>query len=629
MSSLLNIGNNALLAFQRALDTTGHNIANVNTDGYSRQRVEFASRPPALSRSDNIGSGVAVSGVERLTDNYLYTQSLTQGSEFARQDRFHTLAARVDALLSDPTTGVADSLNRYFEAARGVEAEPTSSAARRSLLGAAEQLTTRFNGVNQQFEELNKELNTRLGQLSKEVNTLSGEIAKLNLEIPKAQAATRQTPNDLLDRRDRLVEQLSEKIGITAANQANGSVNVYTANGQALVVGRTVTELTTQANAYDPSRVELAVKRTTGNVVLSDVASGGDIGGVLDFRREVLDPARSEMGRIAISLGESVNQQHQSGTDLYGNAGGAFFSSPSAVVLNHSANTGSAAFSTQFSDLGALSGDNYLLSYDGTSYQAVNQQTGNSVTVSGAGTTASPLSFDGLSITVSGTPAAGDRFMLQPTVAGARDLKSQITDPSRIAAAGPVQTSANLANTGTAEISSASVTDRQNANLRSGSTIQFNSPTSYSVNGGAAQAYTSGNAISVNGVEVRISGTPATGDQFQLQVTGANSSDNGNMASLADLQTRGVLDSGNVTVGAAYAAVVSGTGSLTQQAELQRDATDAFRNQIREQRLSVSGVNLDEEAANLLKFQQSYQAAAQVITAANDMFNTLLSAVRR
>lgn len=630
MSELLNIGSNALLAFQRALDTTGQNIANVNTDGYSRQRVELSNRAPTSGRKDAVGSGVQVVGIQRITDQFLVSQALTQESEFSRQERFLSLASRVDSLLSDPQTGLSSSLNAYFEAARGVEAEPGSSAARRSLLGSAEQLAGRFNSINHQYEGLNSEVNTRLGQLTTEVNQLSQKIADLNLQIPQAQAQAGQPPNDLLDQRDRLVSELATKIGIRAAPQDGGAINIYTANGQGLVVGRTVTKLSSQTSAFDPSRQELAIAHSSGTVVLSDQASGGEIGGLLDFRREMLDPARAELGRIAVAVTETLNQQHRVGTDLYGNAGGDLFTAGQPTVLSTSTNTGSASVAGSISNVGQLSGDNYVLRFAAGAYTASNAQTGASVSLSGSGTAADPLVIGGVSLTVSGTPADGDRFLVQPTTTAARNFRSVLADPSRIAAAAPVVTAATLSNTGNAQIDRGQVVDGSNANLRSTSTIQFVDASNYSLDGGATtNAYTSGNAIRVNGVDVRITGNPAAGDTFTIQAAGASSSDNGNIGILADLQTRGVLDSGNVSIGAGYAALVSGAGSKTQQAQLQRDATEAFRAQVAEQRQSISGVNLDEEAANLLRFQQSYQAAAQVISAANDMFQSLLSAVRR
>lgn len=630
MSDLLNIGSNALLAFQRALDTTGQNIANVNTEGYSRQRVELASRPPTSTRMDNVGNGVQVVGVERITDQFLIAQSLTQESEFARQERFLSLAGRVDSLLSDPKTGLSDSLNSYFEAARGVEAEPGSAAARRSLIGSAEQLAGRFNSINHQYEGLNAEVNTRLAQLTTEVNQISQKIADLNLQIPQAQAQAGQPPNDLLDQRDRLVAELATKIGVRAAPQDGGAINIYTANGQGLVVGRTVTKLTTQANSFDPSRQELAITRSGGAVVLSDQASGGEIGGLLDFRREMLDPARAQLGRIAVAVSETLNQQHRIGTDLYGNPGGDLFSAGTPLVLSNNNNSSSASLSATVSDVGQLSADNYVIRFAGGSYSATNAQTGAAVSLSGSGTTADPLVLGGVSVTVTGTPADGDRFLLQPTTRAARDFRSVLSDPSRIAAAAPVVTSANLANTGNAQIDRGQVADGSNANLRATTTVRFVDASNYTLDGGVTTAaYTSGDAIRVNGVDVRITGNPAAGDEFTIQASGASSSDNGNMGALADLQTRGVLDSGNVTIGGGYSALVSGAGSQTLQAQMQRDATEAFRAQVTAQRESISGVNLDEEAANLLKFQQSYQAAAQVISAANDMFQSLLSAVRR
>ncbi|HVT35654.1 MAG TPA: flagellar basal body rod C-terminal domain-containing protein, partial [Nevskiaceae bacterium] len=385
------------------------------------------------------------------------------------------------------------------------------------------------------------------------------------------------------------------------------------------------TSLTLTEDDYHSGRLQLAL--TSGGDITAQV-SGGVIGGLLDARREVLDPAEEQLGRMAIAITSAVNDQNHAGIDLRGQLGGDLFAPITGTALQASANTGNATAQVGIADAGAITGDDYQLKYDGSSWSMTNASTGAAVALSGSGTAADPLTGAGISITLAGTPAAGDRFLVEPARQAASQVQLATTDTSAIAAAAPVSASAATGNTGTATISAPTVLDAGNAALMSGVTIAFTSATTYSINGSGSYTYSAGGNIDFNGWRVQIKGAPATGDTFSISANGANSGDNRNARAMSALSSAGVLDGGLTSVTSANAALVSSTGSTAQQASLRANAQNAILGDTQKQRDSVSGVNLDEEAADLVRFQQAYQAAARIIQVADTVFQSLLQAAQ-
>ena len=626
MSDLLSIGVSGLLAYRKALDTAGHNIANVNTPGYSRQRVELGSRIGGPQGDGYIGAGVSSSTVKRLADALITTRLQGDASAYSRAETFSGLASRVDSWLSSTDSGLTKPLQGFYDALSGLSANPGSSAARQSLLSAGQGLASRYNDLQTQFDGLESEINQRLSQTADEVTRYAKQVADLNERIVLAKGqAGGQPPNDLLDQRDSLIKEIASRIGITTTEQDDGGINVFTGSGQALVLGRQANSLTVSDDAYGSGRKELFF---SGGQNITAQTSGGVIGGLLDFRREVLDPAKSDLGRMAAGLAEAMNEQHAQGMDAKGQMGGDFFADIAGSVYPARANTGNATVSVGLTDAGALTGDDYALSFNGSNWQLTRARDGSSVPLTGSGTAADPLRAEGLSLTLSGTPAAGDRYLLKPTANGAAQLRVAITDTSRIAAASPVRASAGLSNTGSATVGSIGVTDAANADLLSGVSIQFTGPNTYSVNGSGSYSWNAGDSIEVNGWSLKLSGAPAAGDSFSVGANTAGSNDNGNARALAKLSTLGVLDGGRSTLSDSQAALVGRAGASAQQASLQLDAQASVRAQTEAEQASLSGVNLDEEAADLVRFQQAYQAAARVIAVANEVFQTLLDAAR-
>jgi flagellar hook-associated protein 1 FlgK len=626
MSSVLSTGTSALLAFQRALATTSHNVANLNTPGYSRQKVDFATATPQNYGYGDVGNGTRIVDIRRAADQLAISRLLDSGGELARLKQLSGMADRVNALFSDAATNVAGVWSNFFDTVSGLSSNAAGTADRQNMLDGAKALANRFSQLNTHLNNLNGEVNNGLMAGATEVNRLASEIAQINGAIGTniANAAP-----DLLDRRDQLISQLVGYTGGTAVIQDGGIMNVYTAGGQALVVGTTASKVTTVADPYQPERLQLALQTQGGTITLDPKAVGGQIGGLLEFRDTVLTPAQAELGKLAVGLAETFNSTHRQGVDLYGQMGGDFFNIGTPRVTGNAGNTGTGAITASYDDLGKLEAQNIVLKFDGSNWAASRADTGASVPLTGTGTAADPLIINGVKLVVGGTPAANDRFLLQPTAGVAGSLEMAITDPSRIAAAAAIKGAAALANTGTGKLSGVTVTDAANANLRNPAAIVFTSATTYTIDGGPPQTYTPGQTISANGWSFVLDGVPKNGDTFNITPTPAGSSDNSNATKLSKVESAKAFNAGTVTLGGALGGLTTQVGAAARSAEYSLGAQQVIADQAQAARDEVSGVNLDEEAADMLRLQQAYQAASQLISTADSMFQTILGAVRR
>jgi len=626
MSSVLSTGTSALLAFQRALATTSHNVANLNTPGYSRQKVDFATATPQNYGYGDVGNGTRIVDIRRAADQLAISRLLDSGGELARLKQLSGMADRVNALFSDAATNVAGVWSNFFDTVSGLSSNAAGTADRQNMLDGAKALANRFSQLNTHLNNLNGEVNNGLMAGATEVNRLASEIAQINGAIGTniANAAP-----DLLDRRDQLISQLVGYTGGTAVIQDGGIMNVYTAGGQALVVGTTASKVTTVADPYQPERLQLALQTQGGTITLDPKAVGGQIGGLLEFRDTVLTPAQAELGKLAVGLAETFNSTHRQGVDLYGQMGGDFFNIGTPRVTGNAGNTGTGAITASYGDLGKLEAQNIVLKFDGSNWAASRADTGASVPLTGTGTAADPLIINGVKLVVGGAPAANDRFLLQPTAGVAGSLEMAITDPSRIAAAAAIKGAAALANTGTGKLSGVTVTDAANANLRNPAAIVFTSATTYTIDGGPPQTYTPGQTISANGWSFVLDGVPKNGDTFNITPTPAGSSDNSNATKLSKVESAKAFNAGTVTLGGALGGLTTQVGAAARSAEYSLGAQQVIADQAQAARDEVSGVNLNEEAADMLRLQQAYQAASQLISTADSMFQTILGAVRR
>ncbi|MGB1581962.1 MAG: FlgK family flagellar hook-associated protein, partial [Nevskiales bacterium] len=497
------------------------------------------------------------------------------------------------------------------------------------MLEEANSLVSRGQLLYNQLSQLDSEANQQISHIKDDANNILGDIASLNRSIALAEAsAAGSPPNDLMDERDRQLTALSELMSISTVTQDDGAINVFASNGQPLVVGQQASRLLTVSDPFGGGRQELALQTPAGPQPLGMI-DGGVLGGIQSFRDNVLDPALARLGRIVSSVALAANQQQAQGIDLYGNPGADLFNLPDFQADKFSGNTGTADLTAAFNDPAALGTEAFELRFDGANWTAIGLSSGSSLNVTGSGTPADPLQVQGMAVTVSGAAAAGDRFELIPGREALGSLSVAMTDPSGIAAAAPIRTSAAVSNLGSASINAGTVTDINNPDLTTPATISFIDANNYTIDGNGPFAYTSGDAISANGWQVNISGTPAAGDSFTVTPTPAGSSDNRNALSFGSLGDINLLDGGSASITGAHSAMVASVGTQTRSADIQLGAQAAVRNELQSRLEAVSGVNLDEEAANLIKFQQSYQAAAQVIATADTLFQSLLAAVRR
>lgn len=628
MPDILNTSLTGMLAFQRALQVTSHNIANANTPGYSRQVANFTARVGSGGGNVYLGGGTQVASIQRIYDGMQMEQLRSSTTGFARFDTLNTLSSRVDILLADADTGLTSGLQSYFNSLQDLANDPSSISARQALIGEAEGVAGRFQSLDSQLREVEDEVNTRLTLAVDSINRIATSIASVNEKIALANNSS-SPPNDLLDERDRLVLELSEQVTVSTNIQDDGTMSVFIASGQSLVSRGTAQQLAVEASEFDPTRMTVAYQGATGTTPLDTSTTGGNLGGLLEFRSRVLDPARQSLGQTATAFATSMNEQHASGMDLRGNLGGDLFSVAAPTVLSSVDNTGSLSASAAVSDLGAVTGADYVLEYDGAAYSLSRADSGEFVPLSGSGSGADPLLGDGISIVVGGAPSAGDRLLVRTGQDAAASIRSVVADAQSIAMSAPTRSAASQSNIGSATISTASVVDIDDPGLLTNAVIEFASPTTYSVNGAGSFAYTDGDPIVINGSSVTISGTPSVGDQFTVVANYGASGDNSNGLLMADKQRVGVLDGGTVSIAENYGQLVASVGGTTHQIQSSLDAQGVVLGNAESAVSATSGVNLDEEAANLIKYQQAYQAVAQVIAVVSTMFDALLGATRR
>ncbi len=627
MPDLLKTSLSGMLAFQRALDLTGHNIANANTPGYSRQVPEFTSRIGGGAGQTYIGGGTQIRSIERMYDALLVEQLRTSNTGLNRFNILNALAGQVDSLLADPDTGLNTGMQGFFNALQDVGNDPANLPTRQALLGEADGLVSRFQSLDARLESLESEVNDRVRLAVDDINRVATEIATVNDRIALAGAGAK--PNDLLDRRDQLLLELSGLISVSTSEQDDGTLNVFVGSGQALVLGAEAQPLDVRPSEFEPTRLSVVYRGASGDTPIDTSLSGGTLGGLLEFRSRMLDTSRQSLGQTAVAFVQQFNAQHAAGMDLRGNLGGDFYGIDPPDVLYSSGNTGAATATATISDLGAFTGADYVLEFDGASYGLTRADTGASIPLSGSGTAADPFVADGVSIEVSGAAAAGDRIMIRTGHGAASSIQTLITDPRSIALSSPTRVQAALGNIGDAVINDVSVTDAADPNLLTTAVIEFTGPNTYQVNGAGAFPYTDGQPITINGTAVTITGNPGTGDQFTIEQNAAASGDNGNALALVDIQATGVLDGGAVSIGESYGQLVASVGGSTYQIQSSLDAQTVIHSNAQNEVLSKSAVNLDEEAANLIRFQQAYQAAAQVVNVTKTLFDTLLAATSR
>ena len=633
MGDILATSISGLLAFQQALNVTSNNVSNASTPGYNLEKVDLSEAQGSGTASGYLGNGVNVASITRTYDETLAAQVRSSNANYQSFNTLSTYASNIDNMLSASSTGLTTTLQSFVNAMQSLSTSPTSTSQRQVLISQAQAVVTQLKSYQSQLDTQSSNIEQQIGSSVGAINSLAKQIANLNAQI--ASAGTGAQPNQLEDQRDSLIDQLSQYVSVTAVTESNNQMDIYIGTGQALVTSSSAQQLVAMQNPNDGSQYDIGLAAGSGSPP-SDVTSeitGGSLGGLLTTRSQVIDPTQNALGQVAVGIATLMNQQQASGLDMTGAQGQPMFAVGGVQVQPSINNTGSATLAATRTTLSNLTTDDYKLSYDGTNWNLQDTTTGQPVTMTGSGTAVDPFVAAGVSVVVSGTPAAGDNYVIKPTADAINGMSVLTTSPSQIAAASLGASSASVGNTGSGSITTPTVTDPTtwtNGNF----TLSFTSGSQYQVTDSSGNlvtsgAYSAGSPISFNGEQVSISGTPATGDSFLIgPSTAANSGDNTNILAMANAMSSASLDGGTTSLNGATNNLVSAIGVLTQQAQSNASAQQTVNQSATDARNNLSGVNLDEEAAKMLQYQQAYQACAQMIQASNTIFTSLLDSIK-
>ncbi|MEH6386506.1 flagellar hook-associated protein FlgK [Pseudomonas profundi] len=641
MADLFNIGLSGLKSSQTNLSITGQNISNINTPGYTRQTALQAARDPSFTGAGYIGNGTNIVDVQRIHNQFLTNQVRTSTSMNAEITAFQTQIEELNGLLAGSATGINPAMQSFFDALQTAIEDPRSLPARQLFLTEAGGMASKFNAVEERLTVQNEFIGQQMGTVTEQVNRLASNIASYNNSIATASSQGAQ-PNDLLDARDEAIRQLSEYVGVTVVAQDNNTVNLFVGTGQPLVVGNDASSLIVKPGSSDPNRVEIRLKSGNSEQDITGLVSGGELGGLLRYRGE-LDNALNSVGRLALSMASEFNQQLAQGLDLNGNLGGELFTDINSDQLIKGRSvpigdnvTGSLAITIE--DTSKLTTSDYEATSDGEGNFSLRRLSDGKIVDAVA---------EGFSINLEGgeTPANGDRFLIMPTRTGAGAIGVQMKNPQELAFAAPVSGETSPGNRGTAAITQPVITAPQPLSLDVlkdlDAKILFDGD-KFTLDGDVVttvpEDYKPGSIATLNftvdghSFEIEMTGTPLNGDSFELAFN-SGTSDNRNALELSKLQSDRVMgQTGENKKGAsfadAYGTLIQHVGTQTAQARAESEASGAVLKQATNNRDSVSAVNLDEEAANLMKFEQYYNASAQVIQIARSIFDTLISSIR-
>jgi flagellar hook-associated protein 1 FlgK len=561
-TQLYNIGITGLNAAQAGLITTGHNISNAATPGFTRQQVILGTNDPQLTGAGFLGQGARVETVRRIYNQFLTAQVMEAQTQSAEYSIYAEQIGALDNLLADAQAGLSPTMSDFFSALQSVSSSPTSLASRQSAISSAQSMTARFNALDLRMDQIREGINGEISGAVAQINELASQVARYNDQIVVAQSTTgsNRLANDMLDSRDKMITQLNELVRVTQLQQSDGSINLFIGNGQPIVVGGNAFNLTATPSLEDASRTEVTYTAPGGSVLRmqEDSISGGKLGGLLSFRRETLDEAQNALGRVAIGVAEQFNAQHLLGQDLNGALGTSFFNTLSGSALPASTNSTVAAAQVNVTiDSSAdLTTSDYQLTFDGAAFTLTRLSDSQSWSAATLGALPPPGSPQGFTLDSGATTlAAGDSFLIQPTRNGAADIRTLLKDPRMLAVAMPVSTAAALTNTGTASISSGEVTSTTGLPLAADITLTFDAANNrFNVTGGpggtlaynpttdsVGRSYT---FAGQGGFTFEMSGLPRNGDSFVVKANSSGQGDNRNLLALAALQDEKTLAGG-------------------------------------------------------------------------------------
>jgi flagellar hook-associated protein 1 len=622
---ILTIGNSAMSAAYTQLQVTGHNIANANTVGYTRQEVQLQSAGAGYNGFGFVGRGVDVSTVQRSYSEYL-TREVTQtiSQEASDKSRAQELA-RIDRLFANSAKGLGSAIDDYSSSWGDVVNRPFDSSARSAAIARGQTLTQQVASIDLQLNQATDDVNARLVQGVQAINPTLERLAKLNDQLA-LMGASNQPPNDLLDQRDQMLMDINKGLRAISYENKDGTVSVFTASGEPLVLGKIASKFDLVRDDFDDTKLAVTLTASGKQLVQSaDSLGGGEIAGLLKFRDQDLSQTKARLGQLVGSLASAVNQVQTSGTDLNGHAAPTLFSLGQPQALPSSKNTGSGQVSVTLTDGTALRPSDYELSLSGGQFSLKRTDTGTTTQFSTL-----PIQIDGLTIQLSsGTIANGDQFQLKTASSFVKGFKQLVSQPSQLAAGMAVTGVPALTNLGSASIDSLSV-QGNDPNLLEPVSVTFTSPTSFDVTGigtgnPSAQTYAAGTHISFNGWTAVLNGTPKAGDILTFSPVTQPSADNRNAQRMLDAFT-GMSSNGTTLVGS-YADLVADVGLRARSANDSLSLSEGLKLNAQRAQSEVSGVNLDEEAAKLIQYQQAYQAAAKLIASGQQIFQSLLDAM--
>ncbi len=645
---LLNIGTRALQANQLGLQTAGNNIANVNVAGYSRQKVVLGTVAGQFTGGGYIGQGVNIQTIQRNFSEFLTRQATlatsTQSADAARVDKLKQL----EGLFPGGAQGLGASINDMLNAFSDVASAPTDMTARTVVLTRIDETASRMRAASQSLDELQTGLTQELTQKINTINSLAKNVAEINDQIARANG-NGQSPNDLLDQRDQIIKELNQYIQTSSVAADDGTVSLYIAGSQELVLGNTSSKVALMADEFGDARSsKLGMVRAGGLFPIDENRlGGGEVSGLLRFQNTDLNEGRNLLGRLTMAVTTAMNEQHKLGLDLDGNVGGDLFT-PTAfstanvmepvapAVLNTGSMSGVQAPTLSVSDVTKLVASDYEMTYNATGFTITRRSDGKVFTDAQVPPSASAApdviaEIDGLQIhnPFGGTANSGDRFLFKPFSTSASNIASVFSTPRALAVASPVAATMGASNTGS--LQQIGMSARSNPPASLGVVITFTGSNTYtrSDQGATVFTYTPGQAIeaTVGGPpladwSLTLQGTPKAGDTVTVNANIYPTLSAGNASAMMDLRDVAMFDGAAMTDG--YAGLISQIGIRTQSADYAAQVSASIASTVERDRAGVSGVNLDEEAASLLQYQQAYQASAKMIQIAQSIFDTLI-----
>lgn len=620
--SVLDIGSSALQAAYTRLQTTSHNIANASTPGYTRQEAQTEAMVAQFTGGGFIGGGVAVSTIARTYDHHLtremHTAQAALSTDKARADSL----ARIDRLFSDSDNGIGARYDSLNLAMADLVNQPHDPAVRTVAMQRADDLTATVRGIDEELSRIRTDTDRQATQLVRRVNSDLEKLAQLNNRIGAA-AGDSQPPNDLMDQRDATVSRINEVIQATAHINDNNTVSLFAATGDALLISGEPAVLALDAEDENPERLRLnLVTHGKPLPIKQEMLGGGELSGLMQFRNDDINLARGRLGQIAAGLTHSYNAQQLLGVDANGEQGRALFAASDPMTVPATTNAGNAVMTVSVADGTEVQPSDYQLELSGGQYRLTRLTDGNETVLAGF-----PAEHDGLSLTLdSGTMAEGDTILFKTASVFAGGFNMVMTDPSRWAAAYAALPTAAPTNAGSLTMNEFSVNDAD-PNLAEPVTLTFDGAGTVAVRGiGTGNpdiAWAAGDTLEFNGWSLTLTGEPVAGDVFTVTPPLEPQSDNRNAMALLSLADAGVIE--GEPPAATFATMIGEIGIRSESATSHAKQSEAWLNSAIEARDNVSGVNLDEEAARLIQYQQAYQAAARVITTAQTMFDSLLT----